>query len=298
MNRVTVLVLSFFIVCYAQASDQRIFDIEKKIANLNNQISENNNYIINIEKKIGYVFDSISRKKSYIAKRMMALNQIKKFSWQSVLNPKSGLLFDRNNKIFKNLIRNDLLVIQELKLRQEEYIKLKENLKNLNITFEQNKIKLAAYESELQKLELDAIQKSKINIVEQTFLKYRGQLRWPVEPDNYRYKFGINFDADTRLSLASKGVTLSFETEQNVLVFGPGKVIFSDRLPYWGDSVIVSHDGDYFSLYAGLKNIKVQIAETVESGQIIGQTARSDLYFELRHSDIPINPARWIRNEK
>jgi len=296
--KIMFFLTSLFIANTVVANNQRIIEVEKKITDLNSKIAENNNHIINIEKKLGFVFDSISRKKLYVAKRMMALNQIKKFSWQGILSPKNGLEFDRNNKIFKNLINNDLLAIQELKLRQEEYARLKDNLKNLNISFEQDKIKLAAYEGELQKLELDEIKKTQSNLSEQTFLKYRGQLKWPLQQYKPKYKFGLNFDADTRLSLASKGMIFNYEKEQNVLVFGPGKVIFSDRLPYWGDSVIVSHDGDYFSLYAGMKNIKVQVNEVVNDGQILGQTGQADFYFELRHSDIPINPARWIRNEK
>jgi len=298
MRKFLLFILTIFIVMRTVASENPLILTEEKIATLNQKISENNNRIVNIEKNLGYIYDAIERKKAFIAKRVMAINQMKKFSWQGVLNPKNSAEFDRNVILFKRLVHNDVLNIKELKLKQEEYTLLKKDLKKLNLEFEQDKEKLKQFETELIKLEKIALEKETQLNNRSTFLKYRGLLKWPVDKFKFKYKFGINLDAETRLSLSSKGILFHHIEEQDVLVFGPGKVIFSDRLPYWGDSVIVSHEGDYYSLYAGIKNVKVRISEDLKEDQIIGQTGTSDFYFELRHGEVPINPTRWIRNDK
>ena len=108
-------------------------------------------------------------------------------------------------------------------------------------------------------------------------------------------KFGSLPDQDNQYALLVKGLVLDGKDKQSVSAFGPGKVIFRDRIPYWGDSLIISHKGGYYSVYAGVENPVVKVDEVVTNEQTIARTNGQEFYFELRHLNIPLNPLNWIR---
>lgn len=80
-----------------------------------------------------------------------------------------------------------------------------------------------------------------------------------------------------------------------------GRVIAAQEWdgPY-GWYVIVQHGGDFTTVYAHLSKIRVKEGDTVTQGQVVGevgttgQSTGPHLHFELRKSNLPIDPRQYL----
>jgi len=79
-----------------------------------------------------------------------------------------------------------------------------------------------------------------------------------------------------------------------------GKVVYAGWLRGYGNTVIIDHTQNDYTLYGHLKKLSVQVDDIVETRQNIGVMGSSGslsgerLYFELRINGEPINPAGWF----
>jgi len=282
------------IIVQAAAEDD-IVVLEKKITEINSTISDNNNKIISSQNKINEIKKIIDAKKIYLAKRIMAYRHIQKFNWQTLFSSPENAIIDRNLKIFKNINNSDLISIEELKLKQSELKYQKDQILLENKSLAQAISELKILEEKLIQFELLKMNELKnLQAEKDSFLVFKYKLSLPLEAE-LSLKFGSNFDKDIQFNLNSKGIEFKSMPNTNVRAFGPGEVIFSDQIPYWGNSLIISHKGGYYTVYSGLQYIKVKLDDFVEQNQIIAQTSEVPLYFELRHHETPINPLKWIR---
>ncbi|MBI5787893.1 MAG: M23 family metallopeptidase [Candidatus Schekmanbacteria bacterium] len=81
----------------------------------------------------------------------------------------------------------------------------------------------------------------------------------------------------------------------------PGKVIYSDnKMRYYGNVVIIKHDGDFFTVYAHNSVNLVKEGDAVERDQVIakvgmtGRTTAPHVHFEIRQGDQPVNPLAYL----
>lgn len=80
----------------------------------------------------------------------------------------------------------------------------------------------------------------------------------------------------------------------------PGKVIFSDYLGIYGNTVIIDHGLGLSSLYAHANNIDVSLAEEVSKNTKIGNTGISGavlgdhLHFGILIQGIEVDPIEWM----
>lgn len=98
--------------------------------------------------------------------------------------------------------------------------------------------------------------------------------------------------------MQSQGILFAAPINSPVRAVAAGKVVFADAMKGWGNLIIVRHAGGYMSLYAHNSRLMVQTGARVNqgtelalSGQIDGHEA--GLYFEVRHGNDTVNPARW-----
>ncbi len=98
--------------------------------------------------------------------------------------------------------------------------------------------------------------------------------------------------------MQSQGILFAAPINSPVRAVAAGKVVFADAMKGWGNLIIVRHAGGYMSLYAHNSRLLVQTGAGVNqgtelalSGQIDGHEA--GLYFEVRHGNDTVNPARW-----
>jgi septal ring factor EnvC (AmiA/AmiB activator) len=76
-------------------------------------------------------------------------------------------------------------------------------------------------------------------------------------------------------------------------------VIYSDWLPGLGQLIILDHGSGYISLYGYNDSLKRAVGEQVSAGEVIATTAQTEsgnskMYFEIRDSGRPVDPAIWL----
>jgi murein hydrolase activator len=110
--------------------------------------------------------------------------------------------------------------------------------------------------------------------------------------------FGEHVDPVSRLKSFSPGITIKGKARAGVLAVSSGTVAYSGNLRGYGNFVIINHDHQYYSTYAGLGEILVSEGQYVSSRAAIGKAdTDGTIRFELRNGREPLDPVKWIRIE-
>jgi murein DD-endopeptidase MepM/ murein hydrolase activator NlpD len=119
------------------------------------------------------------------------------------------------------------------------------------------------------------------------FRKLKGHMAFPVagraEIVRARRRGGGGPGLEMRVS---KGASVQ-------AVFG-GRVAFADQYADFGNTVIVDHGNNYFTVNAGLASMRVKLGEEITSGATLGTVGDTGLYFEIRRSGDTVDPAPWF----
>lgn len=175
---------------------------------------------------------------------------------------------------------------------------IKDQLKNQK----HNLSKLVKNEKQLQKLinqinqSIDDLDLAVIN--KQAFVKLKGKLPWPVNTYSSIQRRVINHTKQGLIIHTAEGVP--------VRSVAHGRVVFSDWMPGYGLLVIIDHGSSYLTLYAHNQNIKKEVGQQVNAGEIIASAGASGgrsepaVYFEIRKRKRQENPLHWLskRNKK
>jgi septal ring factor EnvC (AmiA/AmiB activator) len=83
--------------------------------------------------------------------------------------------------------------------------------------------------------------------------------------------------------------------ENIVRSIAPGIVVFSGFLKPMGNTVIIKHSNNYFSVYGKLKKISVTVDSYVDKSSIISSAViKKVIYFELRKGMTILNSMQWL----
>lgn len=127
------------------------------------------------------------------------------------------------------------------------------------------------------------------------FASLKGQL-----PSPYRGKvavpFGESIDPVTRLKAFSAGITIKGKAGQDVVAVAAGTVAYVGNLRGYGNFIIINHDDQFYTTYAGLGQAVVNTNEYVLAGSKLAVSASDGIVkFELRRGSTPLDPVEWIR---
>lgn len=122
---------------------------------------------------------------------------------------------------------------------------------------------------------------------------FRGVLDWPLQGRVVR-GFGPRLDLRYRTRVPHNGIELAAESGSEVRAVFTGQVLFAAPLSGYGLTVVLHHPGRVFSLYAGLREVRIEPDAMVSLEQVIG-TSRERLYFEIRDRNRPVDPLEWLR---
>jgi septal ring factor EnvC (AmiA/AmiB activator) len=78
----------------------------------------------------------------------------------------------------------------------------------------------------------------------------------------------------------------------------PGRVVFVGKT-HLGDTVVLDHGDNYFTVYGNLHHIEVKLDEIVSEGGRLGWvlrfgTTKPTLLFEIRRGKVALDPATWL----
>jgi len=128
-----------------------------------------------------------------------------------------------------------------------------------------------------------------------------GQLEWPVRGELVR-GFGRSVHPRFKTVTVSNGVNIAARRGAPVAGVATGTVEYTDRLPGFGQCVILDHGSGYYTLYAHLDRVFVTAGAEIARGQVIAEVGQpesgesSQLYFEIRHGKTPLDPLDWLRS--
>jgi septal ring factor EnvC (AmiA/AmiB activator) len=103
----------------------------------------------------------------------------------------------------------------------------------------------------------------------------------------------------TKVETWNDGVNIQTKEGEKVKSIFQGEVRRVAFIPAIGTSVIINH-GEYFSVYAGLKDVFVKSGQKVTSNQEIGSVMTngegiSELRFQIRKNIVSLDPEDWLR---
>ena len=118
-----------------------------------------------------------------------------------------------------------------------------------------------------------------------------------AELDQFR-KFGavgaVLVAQGDHLAVGQRNEGLDFQGTSGdpVRAAGDGKVIYAgDKLPGFGNIVLLQHDDDWASVYAHLGRLDVKNNDRVTQGQQIGQMGGAEpMHFEIRYRAKTVDP--------
>ena len=130
------------------------------------------------------------------------------------------------------------------------------------------------------------------------FTNLKGKLKWPVIG-----KIGAHYGRSRKGGkLKWQGVLIRAVSGADVHAVSTGKVIFADWFRNLGLLIIIDHGNGYMSLYGHNERLLKKVGDWVladESIAKVGDTGgqeQPNLYFEIRSSGMPVDPALWCKS--
>lgn len=123
-----------------------------------------------------------------------------------------------------------------------------------------------------------------------------GRFLWPV-PSSKR----VSSPFGPRWGRHHDGIDIAGRSGSHILATDSGVVVYAgSELGGYGNIIVISHSGGYFSVYAHNKKNHVRRGQRVHRGQVIGLLGSSGrstgphLHFEIRRDSQPIDPKRVV----
>jgi septal ring factor EnvC (AmiA/AmiB activator) len=141
--------------------------------------------------------------------------------------------------------------------------------------------------------------KSKEQASEQGFMQKKGHLPPPVSGTVVTF---FQEEAANSLGIAKKSAGIAIEALDGTKVKAifPGTVVFAGYLRGYGNTIIVHHGFQYYSITSRVEEILTDKGNTVKAGTVIaemGETAtlmEKGMYFEIRHGSESLDPMLWL----
>ncbi|MDD5146081.1 MAG: CapA family protein [Candidatus Pacebacteria bacterium] len=102
------------------------------------------------------------------------------------------------------------------------------------------------------------------------------------------------------VSLQHLGIDLDANLNTPVYAINSGKIVFSQKLTNYGNTIIIDHGLGIFSLYLHLNEFKAKEGDVISQGQIIGLSGSTGysiaphLHFGIKVNSVTVDPLRFI----
>jgi len=177
---------------------------------------------------------------------------------------------------------------EELKLRREEEQRLK---KTETVVSKETKTKKEVLQSDY---ETDL---STSNFT--SFSELKGKLNWPISKGKVVRKFGESLNPNLKTLTVNYGVDIRASGDMSVKCVAEGVVSAVEWLPGYGTVLIISHKGNYRTVYGHLSEVFVKEGDKIKTGGVIAKVGESVegniLHFEVWSGRQNVNPELWLR---
>ena len=266
--------------------------------------------------KLSYIFSSqnynqMFRRLNYI----FQYSNIRRNQILEIENVKNELSDQEQNLLNIKIKKDDLLKdelsennkLQKLKNRQKKTISdLNKKQNRIRKEINERKIALNKLDELIRNIirrekELTSSNDENINLLELTegFESRIGKLEWPVRSGFISNKFGEHpHPVIKNIKVKNDGIDIQTNKSSKVYSVFSGKVSTVAFIPGMNNVVIINH-GEYYTLYAKLKNLNVVKGDNISSGDLIAELVTNadgitELQFQVWKNNIKLNPEKWI----
>ena len=266
--------------------------------------------------KLSYIFSSqnynqMFRRLNYI----FQYSNIRRNQILEIENVKNELSDQEQNLLNIKIKKDDLLKdelsennkLQKLKNRQKKTISdLNKKQNRIRKEIKERKIALDKLDELIRDIirrerELTSSTDENVNLLELTegFEARIGKLQWPVKSGFISNKFGEHpHPVIKNIKVKNDGIDIQTNKSSKVYSVFSGKVSTVAFIPGMNNVVIINH-GEYYTLYAKLKNLNVLKGDNISSGDLIAELVTNadgitELQFQVWKNNIKLNPEKWI----
>ena len=133
-----------------------------------------------------------------------------------------------------------------------------------------------------------------------SFSELKGKLNWPISKGKVVRKFGESLNPKLKTLTVNYGIDIRAGGDMSVKCVAEGVVSAVEWLPGYGTVLIVSHKGDYRTVYGHLSEVFVKEGDKLKTGGVIAKVGESVegniLHFEVWSGRQNVNPELWLRN--
>jgi len=225
-----------------------------------------------------------------------------KASLESNISDKRSLLDEqiKEAKKIESQKRKQASVLADLRQKEQE---LKDDIED----YKKDIAKLEKLIADLIKAEMKSTAASKtkstsvnIKALSSSFEENRKKLPWPVMSGFISEKFGTNpHPVLKRVKVPNDGINIQTNQDEEVRAVFNGEVkrvaIIPGELKY---SVIIQH-GEYYTVYARLKEVRVKSGQEVKINDVIGVvntngSGDSEVHFQIWKNTEKLDPELWL----
>jgi murein hydrolase activator len=202
-----------------------------------------------------------------------------------------------------NIVKNDKVSLKkELNAKKNAEIKIKQLIDKLiadaNANNKENDVV-----TENKPVETNVTPKKDYNLNLSTnkfssFADLKGSLNWPIQDGKIISKYGEHLNDNLNTVTLNYGIDIKATDDLDVKCVAEGVVSVIDWIPGYGSVVIVTHKGDYRTVYSHLGELYVNEGDVLKTGSVIGKVSESlqgyILHFEIWNSRQNQDPETWL----
>lgn len=132
-----------------------------------------------------------------------------------------------------------------------------------------------------------------------SFDELKGKLNWPISKSKVVRKFGESLNPKLKTLTVNYGIDLRASGDMSVRCVAEGVVSAVEWLPGYGTVLIISHKGNYRTVYGHLSEVFVKEGDKVNTGGVIAKVGESVegniLHFEVWSGRQNVDPELWLR---
>ena len=201
-------------------------------------------------------------------------------------------LQQKQNTLIKSLSQKETEIKKELQDRKKAIARLDKLIADIVAA----EIKASSKGKSSTEIAMTASETALSKAFENNYSK----LQWPVSTGFISAKFGNNpHPVYKRLQVPNDGIDIQTQENQEVRSVFEGKVKAVAVVPGDMRYVVLIQHGEYFTVYAKLKEVFVHQGEQINANQRIGivntnKTGTSEVQFQIWKNTQKLNPENWI----
>jgi len=131
------------------------------------------------------------------------------------------------------------------------------------------------------------------------FSELKGKLNWPIAKGKVVRKFGESLNPKLKTLTVNYGIDIRASGDMSVKCVAEGVISAVEWLPGYGTVLIISHKGNYRTVYGHLSEVFVKEGDKIKTGGVIAKIGESVegniLHFEVWSGRQNVNPEIWLR---